>query len=108
MSDIFRWSSVNFPTLSISILTKLNVWLSASAKACVDEQNMQHIQQQDSISPLDQQVTISAGMLLMERVESTYSVNVDPQNEADKRLAQAEELPMEFGFNDLLNLHDFD
>jgi hypothetical protein len=77
-------------------------------QSSVEAQDMQHIQQQDSIIPLDQQVTISAGMPLMERVESTYSVNVDPQNEADKMLAQAEELPMEFGFKDLLNLHDFD
>lgn len=42
----------------------------------------------------------------MERVESTSSANVDLQNEADKMLAQAEELPMEFGFSDLLNLAD--
>jgi len=69
-----------------------------------DQQSIQRQLQQDlAIQAPDREGPVSPVIRtpLMERVEG---VNFDPQNEADKMLAQAEELPMEFGFNDLLNL----
>lgn len=74
-----------------------------------DHQYIQRQRHQDSVIPLlDHQVAVSPGMRmpLTEGVENASSIHADPQNEADKMLAQAEELPMEFGFNDLLNLDD--
>ena len=95
--------------LSHTVEFKIDRIESSVVRLCrsnVEEQNM-HLQPQALILPPNQHVAISTDMPSMERVESTSSANVDLQNEADKMLAQAEELPTEFGFSDLLNLAHF-
>jgi hypothetical protein len=81
---------------------------SSVVRLCQSNVEEQSMYLQAPIAPPNQQVVISTDIPSMERVKSTSSAKVDLQNEADKMLAQAEELPMEFGFSDLLNLDNFD
>jgi hypothetical protein len=67
----------------------------------IEDQNM-HQRPQVQVAPGNQQYDASTFITSNERTENTSLSKVDLNNEADKMLAQAEELQMEFGFSDVL------
>jgi hypothetical protein len=73
----------------------------------IEDQNMS-LRPQVQMAPLNQQHDVFTFIPLNQRTENHSLSNAGLHNEADKMLAQAEELRMEFGFSDLLNINDFE